>query len=434
MSAIEKRHKKVRVDVAYGSGKLSFGIPRSMLAGILEKRIPKGRPARLLTVDALKRPLGGRSLEDTVKGKRKVLVVVPDDTRSAHLKDILPILLGRIDNRSREINIIVATGLHKIHTSAQLKELLGARILKRYNVLNHELGAEALVGLGTTSRGVPISLDRNLFDHDLVLSIGTIEPHLYAGYSGGAKTVAIGLAGADTVDATHGVRFLGDRMTALASIDENPFQDTLWEIAGKTPLQFSVNVVNDSRGRAVKVLCGSPREVFDNGVSFARSIYEVYAGGQADIVVCGIGYPKDVNLYQASRAINYILNVDRPVLKRGGVLIIAAELKRGIGTSATEQKFCDTLRTMDSPEKYLERAARKGFLAGEHRTFMVAGPLSRYKIIFVTPGGKGFMEGLPLGHFCDIDKALSCAVSECAGRAKAYVIPHALATVARARS
>lgn len=426
--------KKARVKVAYGNRSMTFSLPSSRFLGTLANKPPVRRDIRALLDETFNKPLAGRTLESVLKNKRSVLIVVPDDTRHAHLKTILPYLLRKMTDKSLAIHIIVATGLHKIHTDPQLKKLLGSSVVKKYKVLSHELGNGDIVKMGSTSKGVPITLDRNLFKHDVVLSIGVIEPHLYAGYSGGAKTVAIGLAGEDTINDTHGVRFLDDPKVAIGSIENNPFQQALREIVKKVPLAFSVNVVNDQEGRAVKVFCGETESVFGEGVKFARHIYEVTARKPADIVICGVGYPKDINIYQASRAINYIANVDRPVIRRGGVLIVAAELREGIGESPAEIKFYETLKSMGSPEAFISGVKRCGCKAGEHRAYMVAGPLRNYNIVFVSgAASSALMKGLPFMHFTKMSDAIDYADSVVGPSAKVYAIPHALATVARAR-
>ena len=428
---MKKIGRSIKAGVAYGQGRLSFSLTPANFLGTLENRPLKHIEIRRIISKAFNDRAVIKNLDGVLKNTKRVLIAVTDDTRNAHLKDILPHLLQRIDDGRRDIKIIVATGLHKAHTEEQLIRLLGRQVLKRCKVIAHKLDKKSIVSVGRSRRGVPITLDKNLFDADAVLSIGTIEPHLYAGYSGGAKTVAIGLAGEDTVNDTHGVRFLDDPKVAIGSVDRNPFQETLWEAAGKAKLAFSVNVVNGQDGRPAAVFCGEPRMVFRKGVECARRIYEVAARQAADIVVCGIGYPKDVNLYQASRAINYVVNVDKPVLRKGGVLVVAAEMRDGPGTSATELKFYDTLKSMHSPRSFIDKIKRCGCMAGEHRAYMVAAPLTNYEIVFVTGPRQRFMDGLPFQRFTTVTAALGYAATITGPHPKTRVIPHALTTIAR---
>lgn len=401
--------KKIDLEIPYGKSSLAFSLPAKRLIGVLEPDAPAEKDIKGLLADSLDREPNTSRLKGILSGKKSILIVVTDATRNAHLKKIVPEVLKRIDDGIVKIDIMIATGMHKKHTKDQLKELLGEGVLKRYNVLNHEQDKRFLTNLGSTRMGIPIVLDARLKDYGSVISIGVVEPHLYAGYSGGAKTVAIGLAGEETISATHSVRFLDDPGTTIGSVIGNPFQDTLWEIAERVRLAFSINIVNDLNGRAIAVFSGNTKKVFEEGVLFAKKIFEVQVKEAADIVICGIGYPKDINLYQASRAINYITSVDKPILKKGGVLMIAAELEGGVGGSAAEERFYARLKDMRSPEDFLKTVKKSGCLAGEHRAYMVAKGLLDYDIIFVTKDRGGLMSGLPFESFRNIDDALQRA-------------------------
>jgi nickel-dependent lactate racemase len=363
----------------------------------------------------------------------RICLVVPDSTRQAHLKEVLPVILRNIRHTGRIVDIIAATGLHRPHSAAELKELVGSSVFKRCRVMSHCQRKSSLIHLGRTRSGVPIVLNKRVLQYDLIVSVGLIEPHLYAGYSGGAKTVAVGLAGKETVDATHGVRFLSDPDTGIGSIRRNPFQLALWEIAQKAPVRFAVNVINDPSGRAVAAFAGPVKAVFEAGCRFSKRIYEVGAGCAADVVICGVGNPKDVNLYQASRAMNYVLDSGSPVLKKGGVLIIAAELRDGAGKSRTERLFYETLKNIDSPREFLSSVMKRGCVAGEHRAYMVARALIDYKIVFVSRRKGPLFRGLPIKCFGDIESAVRYSAGITGPSARIWIIPKALSTIARVR-
>ena len=423
--------KKVDLKIPYGKKYLNFSLPEGRFLGVLQNKRSKGCGTRKLLSDSLAAPLGSDRLEDIVRGSRKILIVVPDSTRSGHLRDILPELLKRTFDGNRAVDIIIATGLHKKHTAKQFNELLGERVVRKCRVTSHEQSAENLVRLGDTSGGVPIVLNSNIRSHDFIISIGVIEPHLYAGYSGGVKTVAIGLAGKDTINATHSINFLDKPGTKIGSIKANPFQQALQEIALKAPVRFAVNIVNDQAGIPVKIFSGDVRKVFEKGVNFAKKIFEVHAPRECDVIICGIGYPKDINLYQASRALNYIVDVDEPVIKKGGLIIVAAELKEEFGDSLTEERFYNELKSISSPERFVANIRKKGCVAGEHRAYMVARVLCDYKVAFVTSGEKDFMKALPFPYFKDVADALRYADSLSGKGFKIYVVPKALSTIAR---
>lgn len=424
----------MKTAIAFGDGRLEFRIPGGRFLGVLKNR-PKAGACDLnkLLVHELDKPRNRKLLSDIAACRKRALIVAPDNTRSAHLKDILPELLERLDRIRIKADVIIATGLHKKHDSRQLKELLGPGITERCRVFCHDSENLVLWKRGRTVRGVPITHNAILKDYGAVMTLGVIEPHLYAGYSGGAKTIAIGLAGEDTINATHGTRFLDDPGTRLGSVERNPFQDSLWEMVRDVNVVFSVNVVNDNDGNAAGVFCGELKDVFRRGVRLSRELSEVRGRGEADMVICGIGRPKDVNLYQASRAINYVLNVDKPVLRKGGVLIMAAELKDGSGEGLSEKRFYEELRRMGPPASFMKKTRRVGCIAGVHRAYMVAGPMMHYNIFLVTGRGGAFTKGLPFKCFPDIHSAIEEAGNIVGKHPKIYVIPKALATIARLR-
>ncbi len=412
------------ISLPYGGSFIRFSLPEDRIAGILQNEKVARKNIKKLILKSLRQ-------KDIPFRKKKILIVVPDATRSAHLKEILPVLTEKITVPSRSIDIIIATGLHKKHTPEQLNKLLGPSITKRYKILQHDPSEGASVDFGKTKYDVPATLERCVLDHDFIISIGVVEPHLYAGYSGGAKTISIGLAGEATINATHSIKFLDDPGTNIGSLEGNIFQETLWHILENIPPVFSINTVNDQDGHALKIFCGPVKDVFEKSACFARKTFEVGVRATADIAICGIGYPKDINLYQASRAVNYVLSVDRPVVKKGGIVIIAAELKDGIGQSPAENRFYDELKKMKSPEDFVNRVRREGCIAGEHRAYMVAKALIDYNIMFVTALGKDFMEGLPFKFYRNMDEALNRANDITGKNPKIYVIPRSLATIPR---
>jgi nickel-dependent lactate racemase len=421
----------VRVKIPFDKGAIGLELPRDRLLGILQKRPGPGKKIGRMFERSLAAPAAKSALKDALgRGGKRVLIVVPDSTRSAHLKDILTVLLKRIEGRASSVEIIVATGLHKKHSRGQIENILGKAIAGAVRVSSHSQDISNLERHGVTSLGIPIVLNKKLRECDCVMTVGVIEPHLYAGYSGGAKTIAIGLAGEETINATHSIRFLDHPGTAIDSVESNPFQKTLWEILGDIRVPFTVNCVNDSRGEAVAVFSGSVKDVFARGVRFAKDAFRVSVNAQSDIVVAGVGYPKDVNLYQASRAINYVLDAERPVLKKGGVLIVAAGLRDGTGGGITEKRFYGALSCISSPREFVEKTRRDGCIAGEHRAYMVARPMQHYNIILVTGANRPLWKKLPFPCFDNIQEAIIHAEKMVAKPAGIYVIPRALSTIA----
>ncbi len=366
---------------------------------------------------------------------RRILIVVPDCTRKAHLRVVLPKLLKRISGCGA-IKIIIATGLHKPHTKAELKNLVGEKIFSDYGVITHTQKRSDLVSRGTTKGGMPIVLNKNLFEADEIITVGLIEPHLYAGYSGGAKTIAIGLAGEKTINATHHPRFLDKTETAIGSTRNNPFQDCLWEIIKGLPVKCSVSVINDKNGglkklhiRELKKGIRDFKEGFRKDVKFAGKIFERRLNKTFDAVICEVSPPKDVNMYQASRAFNYVLNVKRPIVKKGGIVLVLASLKDGFGKGTGEKKFAAGLRKMRSPEDLIKKVKSKGCVAGEHRAYMVAKAMTKAKLGFIGPRAALYTKAMPFLAFPTINAALKFIRCTKGKNASVYTISYALSVV-----
>src|SRR5205823_5078081 len=221
------------------------------------------------------------------------------------------------------ITVIVAVGLHRATTDAEKRGKLGSAVDRVEAVASNGRDSAMWADLGTIPPyDVPGFTQRLVKEADLVVATGIVEPHQYAGYSGGRKTVAIGCSGEPVITATHGMRFLEDPGVRLAKIEGNPFHETVREIARRAGLRFCLNVVTDDRERVVAVAVGDPDAVLRDLAVKAAALYTRAIPKQYDIVVAGVGHPKDVNLYQASRAATYLRFAPTPVVREGGAIII----------------------------------------------------------------------------------------------------------------
>src|SRR5438309_11037490 len=225
---------------------------------------------------------------------------------------------------------MIGVGLHRATTDSEKREKLGT-VVDRVRVIDSDGRDPAKwADLGTIPPyGVPGFTQKLVKEADLVVATGIVEPHQYAGYSGGRKTVAIGCAGEPTITATHGMRFLEDPGVRLAKVEGNPFHETVREIARRAGLRFCLNVVTDDRERVVAVAAGEPDAVLADLVVKAAALYTRPIAKQYDIVIAGVGHPKDVNLYQAPRAATYLPFAPTPVVREGGANITPGRPEAG---------------------------------------------------------------------------------------------------------
>ncbi len=391
-------------------------------------------------IAALRRPRGSPPLAQLAREailarpEATAVIAVTDLTRACPDDVLVPPLLDELNAGGipdERIMVIVAVGLHRATTDAEKREKLGG-VVDRVRVVDSDGRDPAmLVDLGPIPPyGVPGSTQKVVKDADLVIATGIVEPHQYAGYSGGRKTVAIGCCGEAVITATHGMRFLEDPGVRLAKIEGNPFHQTITEIARRAGLRFCLNVVTDDRERVVAASAGAPDDVLRELVGVAERLYTRPIAKQYDIVIAGVGKPKDVNLYQASRAATYLRFAPTPVVREGGAIIIAAQLDEGAGDGPGEQRFFAALERAESPSAVVE-AARRHFEGGEQRAVMLALTLQHCLVIVAASEAPEIVRLAKLRAAVDVEEALDIAY-EHIGRppsASVLIVPRALHTL-----
>jgi lactate racemase len=269
---------------------------------------------------------------------------------------------------------------------------------------------------------------------DLVVTVGVVEPHLYAGFSGGVKGVAIGCAGQKTIAWTHYPAFISRPGVEVAGLRGNPFQETLREIAALTGLRFAVNCVMDHGGGLTAVLAGDPVAVQEELARRFRPVWLHQADGPYDVVVAGIAAPKDRDLYQASRAATYVGLAARPAVRDGGLIVLAAGLADGFGDGAGEANFGRVLADAKDAGDVVRRGLREPLGPGGQRAFVLAKVLQRVKLALLDPerpDAFGALAHLGVGTVTSLPQALA-AVDPATRDPRVLVVADAMATVVHA--
>ena len=377
---------------------------------------------------ALASPIGTKKLMELVRPGQKVAIVVTDYTRACPDNLILPMLLDDLEAAGVNLSnvvVVVGTGMHRPMSEREMQERFG--VVDRVRVVNHEpLNEKKLTYLGKTSTDGQIFINSEVASADFIIGVGVVEPHQYAGFSGGRKLVAVGVAGVETITHVHQPRFIDAEGTRLCALDGNPFHIELVEIARKTNLKFTMNVVLDTKHKLVRCFAGDPRASFEEAAKLACELYVREVKQQADILVLGVGHPKDVDLYQTSRGVTYAYFASKPAVRKGGVIIVAAPCPEGTGNRAFER----LLRSSKTPGEAVAKGKKLGFEAGEQRAYMVAKVLEHVKVIVA---GSSISPKLLREMFFDVaptvDKALAVAFKLMGKDAKVLVIPHSLLTI-----
>ncbi|MFC1508054.1 lactate racemase domain-containing protein [Candidatus Omnitrophota bacterium] len=333
----------------------------------------------------------------------KTIIAVPDFTRKAHLSRVLPQLLKKISGE--DIEIILATGLHHPPTRQEIKRNLG-NIPGEIKISVHNYKKGSVMYFGKTKQNVPVYLNKKLKTAASVITVGVVEPHLYAGYSGGTKVVAIGLAGEKTINFTHHPRFLDNTGTSICSIKNNPFRDFIKEAASFIPVKYSINIVNDEKGNLLKIFEGDPGSSYKKAVDYSKKIFEKKINQSFDIIICDIPHTKAVNIYQASRAFNYIANTRKNVLNENALVLVKAGLLEGFGKGLGEKRFKNKMLSMKNPKKTLSGIKKRGCLAGEHRAYMVLKAMTKARLGFISQKSSLYnTRGVPFLFFKNLKEA-----------------------------
>jgi nickel-dependent lactate racemase len=328
--------------------------------------------------EALNRPIGTSRLRELVKPNQTVALVVTDITRQLPEEIILPLLLKELEAggiKKRDITAIVATGTHRSNTPEELYKKFGD-IVNQISFVNHDpLDSKCLVDLGTSSSGIPLVFNRAVAQADIRISTGVIETHLFAGYSGGVKSIAVGVAGEKTIAVTHNYEML--QQTRLGIVEGNEFRRFLTEATQAIGLHFIVNVVQTGRKEVVKVFAGDPVKAFNEGVKTARHLYEVEIDQPGEIVVSGVTYPKSRDLYQATRAANVVVFGPQPVVSKGGVILIPAPCEDGCGHPG----YCTIMKRSENADDVIAISREEGFVPGEQKALILAWILKQARIV-----------------------------------------------------
>jgi nickel-dependent lactate racemase len=420
--------------VPYGKTHLAFGLLPGMHGTVVESQPvePLADVERAID-EALARPIGAPPLREMAGPGDSVCIVFTDVTRASPDHLLVPALLRELAAagvRDRDITLLCGVGLHRPSTREEKVAKLGADVVARYRVIDNEpQNPDALVDLGVTPGGVPVSAHRAAVEADLLTATGLVEPHQYAGYSGGRKTVAVGVAGEPTIECTHGPEFLDHPGTRLGRIEGNPFHGAVTEAARRVGLRFILNVVLDGEQRVLQVAAGEPVEAHRQLVAFARSIYEVRIPRRCDVAIGGVGHPKDANLYQASRAASYLFFAPTPVVKTGGFLIVPARCQEGAGEGVGEQRFLAAMRDAPDVQAILCDARANGYPPGQQRAFVMAKVLEQARVVVVGSECPDVVAACKMTPAATMEEALELAASELGNELDVLIVPHALLTL-----
>jgi len=342
----------VDVDLAYGSTGMRVRLPAS--ATVITPRPRHAAPDPVATLrDAIARPVAGPSLREIARQGQRVAISVCDVTRPQPRELMLGALMEALDGviRPEDVVVLIATGTHRASTPEERRAMLGDTVLSAWRVIDHDSrDRSSLVDLGMVG-DVPVLLNREWVDADLRITTGFVEPHFFAGFSGGPKMVAPGLAGIDTTLELHNARRIGDPRATWGVVEGNPVHDAVRAIAAATGVGFALDVLLDDRQRITSAFGGEILAMHAAACAEARREAMHSVDASFDVVVTtNSGYPLDQNLYQAVKG----MSAAAEVVRDGGTIVCAAECRDGLPDHGS---YGTLLHEGRSPADLLKRIA-----------------------------------------------------------------------------
>ncbi len=341
----------MRIHLPYGEHGIDADVPDDATVLVPSRAEPVNDPDAAVRA-AIAAPLGCPPLRSMVHAGQRAAIVVSDVTRPVPNSVLLPPLLDALESHGiarEDITIIIGTGLHRPSRPEELSHVLGDEILGRYRIVDHDArDASTHEHLLTTARGVDVRLNRAYMQADVRIITGFVEPHLFAGYSGGGKAVLPAIAGAESIMANHDARMIGHPKATWCTTDGNPIFEEMRDVALKSGPSFTLNVTLDERKRITGVFAGELTAAHDAAIAQAaeqalRPIAHLFD----IVVVTNMGYPADLVLYQSVKG----MSVAAQACASGGTILLVAECREGLGAS----EYTHLLASEASPRALLER-------------------------------------------------------------------------------
>ena len=410
------------VEIPYGSEMVRVSIPAANLMGVYSPNdVAPLADVKGEIIRALAHPIGSPSLRDLVRGKKKVILVADDITRATPTEIILPLLLGECNAAGvpdGDIAVVIALGTHRFMTEAEILGRFGAEAVSRVAIRNHpfrDLGAH--VDLGTTKNGGRIQINREVFEADFKIGIGSIVPHHICGFSGGAKIVQPGISGEATTAYTHLLSVRAPR--SYLGILDNPVREEMDEIARRIGLTTILNTVPDRQGRVAGAFFGDVTAAFRTGVEKAMEVYAVELPEEADIVLAG-SHPCDLDFWQAHKT-QYPSDL---AVKPGGIIIVVTPCEEGVAPT-----HCDITEITCHSSTVIRDMVSAGRLRDEVAAALAiawAQVKEREKVFIVSHGiPEGEAKKLGFTRFENAQAALDEALRRAGPAAKVAVLTHA---------
>ena len=420
----------MEIKLPYGRTHLTMELPDDQVNAVLKSRLEEYVPTlgqRELVEEALRNPIGSDSLERLAAGKGRVVLIASDHTRPVPSKVLVPPMLEAVrrGNPDADITILIATGCHRGTTKTELIEKFGPEIVEKETIVIHDCAAEAdMVTIGTLPSGGTLRINRIAAEADLLVSEGFIEPHFFAGFSGGRKSVLPGIAARETVYWNHNAEFIASDYARAGILEGNPIHTDMLYAARRAKLAFICNVVINARHQVVGAFAGDCEQAHIAGTEFLKGLCQC-PKQEADIVITSNnGYPLDQNIYQAVKG----MTAGEATCREGGVIIMVAACNDGHGG----ESFMKTMTQDLTPARILaqiQATAKKDTVPDQWESQILARILSKFHVVLISQADPELVKAMKMHPAADLGQALAIAEALLGRAGSVTVIPEGISTI-----
>ena len=420
----------MHISIPYGRTHLTADIPQDRITALLRSRLESYVPAMgqaELVEAALASPIGSEALEKLAEGKQNIVLIASDHTRPVPSKVLVPPMLKAIrqGNPNANITILIATGCHRGTTKDELVEKFGPEIVANENIVIHDCADENnMVTIGTLPSGGCLRINRVAAEADLLISEGFIEPHFFAGFSGGRKSVLPGIAAKETVYWNHNAEFIASPLARTGILDGNPIHRDMIYAARAAKLAFICNVVINAKHEVVGAFAGDCEQAHVAGTEFLKALCQCQKAPADIVITSNNGYPLDQNIYQAVKG----MTAGEATCNEGGVIIMVAACNDGHGG----ESFMETIaqnRTAAEILAAIEATPKQDTLPDQWESQILARILSKFHVVLVTQADPELVTAMKMHPATDLEQALQIA-EQLLGRTPAItVIPEGISTI-----
>lgn len=403
----------MQVGIPYGKDCIKLNIENSNALDVIEsKDIKKYFNENKIILKALSSPVGSKKLSELVKDKNSSCILVSDITRPCPSYKFLPYILDELKTGGvKEISVIFSLGIHRKHSQEERIKLVGDYVAGNTALLDFE--ADKCKFVGKTRYSTPVEVYSKALDADILIATGNIEYHYFAGYSGGAKALMPGICSRNSIQANH-LLMLDDASTA-GNFYTNPVRLDIEEAGAMVGIDYIFNVILDDSKNIIAAVSGANNNAFIEGIKIYDSIYKMEVDSKADMVITSPGgHPKDINLYQAQKALESV----KEIVKEDGVVVLVAACPEGFG----EDTFA---RWMDDAKDYkkLYKKLKDKFILGGHKAVAISKLLTKFKVYLYSSFDKETTENMGFIKLDDIQGYMNYAIYK-NKKTKVAIIPN----------